>query len=380
MSHQAIVLGCGLVGATIAKDLSGDAAFTVTVADVNPRNFDRLPKRGNLKSLPMDLSDAAAVGKAVSAFDIVLGALPSRFGFQTLRAVIEAGKPYADISFMPEDAMELDALARQRGVAAVVDCGVAPGMSNLIVGHFHRQLDRTDRAAIYVGGLPFERRWPFQYKAPFAPSDVIEEYTRTSRYRVDGKMVERPALSEPELLDFDRVGTLEAFNTDGLRSLLRTLPIPTMVEKTLRYPGHAEIMRIFRETGLFSTAEIDVRGARIRPLDVTSALLFPKWTHAPGEREFTVMRVIVEGSSGGIGKRHTVDLFDETDTEAGNSSMARTTAFPCAIAARLLAAGTIKATGVLPPELLARENGAYETIMAELAKRGVRYTHSESTL
>lgn len=376
MRTKAVVLGCGLVGATIARDMAEDERFDVRVADVNKEALGKLAQRVKVETLATDLSDPAKLREAIKDAGIVLGAMPSRFGLQTLRTVIEAGKNYSDISFMPEDALQLDALAKERGVTAVVDCGVSPGLSNLMIGYGRSLMDRADRAEIYVGGLPKARHWPFQYKAPFAPSDVIEEYTRPARLREHGALVVRPALSEPELMDFPLVGTLEAFNTDGLRSLLDTVDIPTMKEKTLRYPGHIELMRAMRETGLFDTQEIEVRGVRVRPLDVTSKLMFPKWTYEAGEEEFTVLRVIVEGVKGGAAARRVFDLYDETDRETGTSSMARTTAFPCTIVARMIVDGTIGTQGVLPPERFAAQPGVFERMEAELRRRSVEIRQS----
>ena len=271
---RAVVLGCGLVGSIMARELAADELFDVTVADVARV---RLHDEASIKSVRVDLSDGKNVRALVADYDIVLGALPSRFGLEALKAVIDAGKPCCDISFMPQDAMSLDDRAKAAGVTAIVDCGVSPGLSNMMVGFADAQLDRADTAVVYVGGLPKAKTWPFQYKAPFAPSDVLEEYTRPARLVENGSIVTKPALSEPELIDLPRAGKLEAFNTDGLRTLLTTVDIPNMKEKTLRYPGHIELMRVFRETGLFSKEYLEVNGATVRPLDVTSKLLFPLW-------------------------------------------------------------------------------------------------------
>lgn len=371
MSIKTIVLGCGMIGKTMARDLAEDGDFDVTVADISDAHLQEVAGRCDVQTVYLDLSDSGRVSALVAGFDLVVGGVPSRFGLQTLRAVIEAGKPYCDITFMVEDAMQLDELARARGVTAVVDCGVSPGLSNLAVGDAECLLDDARRAVIYVGGLPKQRSWPFDYKAPFAPADVIEEYTRPARLREGGKTVVRPALSEPELIDLPRAGTLEAFNTDGLRSLLDTVDIPDMKEKTLRYPGHIELMRVFRETGLFSKEKIDVGGVAVRPLDLTSKLLFPMWAPVAGEDEFTVLRVVVEGQKDGRDTRVTYDLYDEYDHSRGESSMARTTAFPNVIVARMVADGRMKEPGVYPPELLARREGMYDAIVAGLAARGV---------
>ncbi|MCG3129744.1 MAG: Lysine 6-dehydrogenase [Phycisphaerae bacterium] len=374
-----------MIGAAMARDLGQDPSLEVVVADVNDAALQALagstsPPR--LTTRQADVSQANVLKNVIADADVIVGALPSRFGFQTLRAVIEAGKNFVDISFMPEDALELDGLARTRGVTAVVDCGVAPGLANLMIGGSCARLPHLRRVAFYVGGLPKVRRWPFQYKAPFAPSDVIEEYTRPVRLIEDGNLVVKPALSDPELIDFPEVGTLEAFNTDGLRSLVRTIAAPRMVEKTLRYPGHIELMRVLRETGFFGKETMQVGPALVRPLDVTSRLLFPAWKLEPGEAEFTILRVIVEGSAIADASpvRHTYDLYDETDPATGTSSMARTTGYPCTIVARLLASGALSMPGVQPPERVAKVAGVYAHVVAELARRGVRIRFSEAAI
>lgn len=374
MKRRAIVLGCGLVGTTIVEDLAADPDFEVTATDISDDNLAHISALPRVTTLSADLGNPDTVGATVQDYDVVIGALPSRLGFQTLKTVIEAGKPYCDISFMPEDALTLDAPAKQHDVTAVVDCGVSPGLSNLSVGRAHAQLDRADRVIIYVGGLPITRRWPYDYKAPIAPSDVIEEYTRPARMAENGNVLRKPALSEPELIDFPRIGTLEAFNTDGLRSLIQTLDIPNMKEKTLRYPGHVELMRVLRETGFFDKNLIDINGVKVRPLDVTSRLLFPKWKFDESEAKFTVMRVIVEGRKGNRSMRYTYELYDETDRTNGTSSMARTTGFPCTIIARMVAGRQLAQPGVFPLELLARREGLFDHIIKELSARGVKLT------
>ena len=373
---SAIVLGAGMVGSVMAADMAADASYSVTIVDAREENLAAANTRagGRLKTVKADLSDPAAVKKLVAPFDIVLGAIASRIGLQTLRAVIEAGKNYSDITFMAEDAIDLDGLAKKHGVTAVVDMGVAPGMSHLLAGHEAATMDRCETIEIYVGGLPRERRWPFQYKAPFSPGDVLEEYTRPTRLVEHGKVVVREALSEPELMDFPGVGTLEAVNTDGLRSLARTHTVPFMKEKTLRYPGHYELMRVLRATGLFSQEPIDVNGMKVRPLDVISKLMFPMWTFKPGEEDVTVMRIIVAGEHQGKRERRVWDLHDFYDHKTKATSMSRTTGFPCTIMARQIASGKFRKPGVIVPELVGQVPGMLDTVIAELQERGITYT------
>ena len=372
---RAIVLGAGMVGSVIAADLAEDDDFEVSIADVRAEALGAAQSRaaGRVQIIQVDLSDPAIVAKTVADFDIVLGALASSIGFQTLRAVIEAGKNFCDICFMGEDALELDELAKQRGVIAVVDCGVAPGMSNLLAGYGATLLDQCEKIEIYVGGLPRDPQPPFYYKAAFSPHDVIEEYTRPARLVENRKIVIREALSEVESIELPGVGTLEAFNTDGLRSLIHTMDVPSMKEKTLRYPGHVQIMQAFRDGGFFSSEAITIGDTKVRPIDVTSALMFPKWMYAESEEDLTVMRIVVEGRKNGIACRHIWDLLDYYDRQTNTTSMSRTTAFPCAIVARLIASGQINQTGVIPPERLARQPDLVTSVLDELARRGVKF-------
>jgi saccharopine dehydrogenase-like NADP-dependent oxidoreductase len=309
----------------------------------------------------------------VDGFDIAVNAVPGFMGFQTLKSIIETGKDVIDIAFFPEDPFELDEPAKEKGVTAIVDCGVAPGMSNVLIGHVDSLLDKTEQILIYVGGLPEIREWPYEYKAPFSPIDVIEEYIRPARFVENGRLVVRPALSEPELIDFPDVGTLEAFNTDGLRSLAKTMDISNMKEKTLRYPGHIEKMRLLRETGFFSRDEVDVNGSRIRPIDLTSRILFPKWEYSRGEADITVMQVTVEGAISGQRLRYRYDLFDRYDDVTETSSMARTTGYTATMAVRLLANGMYSRKGLSVPEYIGRHPECVEFLLKGLKDRGVVY-------
>jgi saccharopine dehydrogenase-like NADP-dependent oxidoreductase len=368
-----VVLGTGRVGGAIALDLANDAEFQVTVVDVSPASLDAL-KRSDIATLQADLGDAAALERVVKDHDLVVGAMPGSMGLETMRRVLQCKKDIIDISFFGEDPFVLDDLARKNDLVAVMDIGIAPGFWNVIIGYLETVLDELSNCLCYVGGLPVVRTWPYDYKAPFSPSDVVEEYTRPARYVVDGKVVTKPALSEPELIDFPGAGTLEAFNTDGLRTLIKTCKAPMMKEKTLRYPGHIEKMRMLRETGFFSKEPIEVGGAKVRPLDFTSKLLFPVWHLGEGEEDLTVMQVVIEGVRSGKRVRHTYDMLDRYDRATGTTSMARTTGYTCTAAVRAYANGLYRRKGLSPPEYMGREKGVYEFMRDDLAKRNVVLT------
>ena len=370
---KAMVLGCGLVGKLIAKDLERDNYFQVSVADIDQEKINKITQDSNIEGVKADLSNSDEIKRIVANQDIIIGAVPGFLGFNMLRSVIEAGKNITDISFMAEDTLSLDQLAKENGVTAVVDMGVAPGMSHLLVGYVDSLLEETESAIILVGGLPVVREWPYEYKIAWSPKDVIEEYVRPARLMEGGKITEKAALSDLELVDLPKIGTLEAFNTDGLRSLLYTLDIPEMKEKTLRYPGYAEKMRMLRETGFFDENPIDIEGIKVKPLDLTSKLLFPKWQLKEGEDELTVMRVMVQGKKEGKRLRYIYDLLDYYDKEEKATSMSRATGFPCAIVARLIAEGEYTHKGVSPPEYLGKQHEVYNKILKELAKRNIIY-------
>ncbi|MEZ4387245.1 MAG: saccharopine dehydrogenase C-terminal domain-containing protein [Candidatus Krumholzibacteriia bacterium] len=370
---QILVLGAGLVGAPMARDLAADRTHRITVVDRDPTALQRLAAQADVATNQADLADPAAVTELAARADLVLSAVPGHLGFATLRAVIEAGTDVVDIAFFAEDPFALDQLARDRGVTAVVDCGVFPGMGSALVMHAVRQLDTVDTVLTYVGGLPRIRTWPWEYRAVFSPIDVIEEYTRPARYVENGVLVVRPALSDPELLDVPGVGTLEAFNTDGLRTLVRTIGAPNMKEKTLRYPGHLEKMRLLRECGFFGAEPVEVAGQLVRPLDLTARLLFPMWQLQDGEGDLTVMQIRVAGRRDGRRRAHVYDLLDEFDHELGVTSMARTTGYTATLTVRMVIDGLYAEKGISPPEYLGRDPRCVDFLLAGLAERGVLY-------
>lgn len=368
-----IVLGAGLVGAPMAKDLAKDENFEVSVADYSTESLSKFDQLPHINTIQKDLSDPNVVQKLVADFDLVLSAVPGFMGFRTLKAIILARKNVIDIAFFPEDLFILDELAKRNNVIAISDMGVAPGMSNVLIGYADHILEKTTKAVIYVGGLPRERVWPYEYKAVFSPIDVIEEYTRPARYIENGKLIVKPALTDPELLYFPGVGTLEAFNSDGLRSLAETISCPNMIEKTLRYKGHIEKMAMLRDTGFFSKEPIEINGTMISPLDFTAKLLFPKWKLEEGEEDITVMRITVEGLKNGEMLRYTYDLFDSYDPITKVHSMARTTGYAATMALRMLAKGLYTRKGVSASEFVGKHKACVEFLLEGLEQRGVVY-------
>jgi len=368
-----IVLGGGMVGSAMAADLS--AKHKVTLADFDLSALERAKSKYKIEELiQLNVTDVPLLKKTVEPFELVVCAVPGFLGFGVLKTLIEMGKKVVDISFFPENSLELKEIAIQNQSTAIVDCGVAPGMGNLILAHHNSQMKITDFECL-VGGLPKLRKWPFEYKAPFSPMDVIEEYTRPARYVENGNLLTKEALSDCELIEFEGVGTLEAFNTDGLRSLIFTLPhIPNMKEKTLRYPGHVDYIKALKTVGFFDETPVEIDGKSIRPLDFTSRMLFKEWKLADDEAEFTVMRIGIKGKND-AGEIETVvyDLYDEYDAVTGVSSMARTTGYTATAVVNWLLESGFNEVGVFPPELIGHKSACFDFVMNYLNQRGVRY-------
>ncbi len=373
---RVVVLGAGMIGKAIAIDLAGK--HSVLAADIDQRSLDFLSSNYDIDTIGVNLMQDDAIQKVVSDADLVVSAVPGFMGYDVLRTVIESGKNIVDISFMPEDYMDLNNLAAQKGVTAITDSGVAPGMPNLIAGYYNERMEIED-FTYYVGGLPHVKVYPFYYKAPFSPIDVVEEYTRPARFIEKGKRMVKPAMSDPELLFFDRVGTLEAFYTDGLRSLLINMShIPNMKEKTLRYPGHIQLIQALQTAGFFDKEPLTVNNRAIRPIDFTSKVLIRDWQLDPDEREFTVMRIELAGNEDGTPRKIVYELYDSYDEKAKISSMARTTGFTATANAGLILEGRFSGRGVFPPELIGMDEECFDYVMEYLAERKINFQVSVS--
>jgi len=368
-----IILGAGMVGSAMAIDLS--ANHTVTVTDLNIQRLNHLKEKCKvLNIIQLDVYNVKKLALIIREYDLVICAVPGSLGFETLKQVIEAGKNVVDISFLPENSLVLDDLAKEKKVTALIDCGVAPGMDNIILGHYNEKLQITDFECL-VGGLPKNKKWPFYYKAPFSPADVIEEYTRPARYVEGGKLNIIEPLTDCQNVNFDKTGTLESFTTDGLRSLLLTMPhIMNMKEKTLRYPGHAEYVRVLKECGFFSKKKIEVNGINITPFDVTSRILFDEWKLDENEEEITVMRITIKGkNNSGKVEEIIYSLYDEYCNKTQTSSMARTTGYTATAVANMFLEGLFPEKGIIPPEFIGKDIACYKYILNYLEERDIHY-------
>jgi len=369
-----IVLGCGKIGSVIARDFaeSVDGA-EVVVADKSERMAEAAASRiEGAEWTSVDATDYTSLVESVRGFDLVIGALPGDYGYQALRAAVEVGVDMLDVSFTPENPLELDEAAREAGVTVVPDCGVAPGLSNMLVGHAAAKLDRVRAAHIMVGGIPERPVPPLGYTITWSAEGLIDEYMRDVRIVEGRRIVEVPALSGLEEIEFPGVGRLEAFYTDGLRTLVHTLPgVESMWEKTLRYPGHVERIRLLRALGFFDEEPVAVEGVQVSPRLVTARLL-ERSLRMPEVGDILAMTVEVAGERQGAETRYRYYLLDRYDRAKGVTAMARTTGYTASIVAQKLAQGAIKERGVVPPERLGMDESLFKDILSGLRERGVQ--------
>jgi len=362
-----LVLGSGMVGRLIAIDLS--TKYTITVVDRDKMRLHFFQDMG-VKTLIGDILDQDFFDEAIKGVHLVVNALPGNIGYDVLRKCLEAGKKVVDISFFEQDPFELNEIATKSGGMAIVDCGIAPGLCNMFLGHKLEKINVSSYKCV-VGGLPRQREWPFEYKAPFSPIDVIAEYTRPARLVINGAHITKDALTDPELVEFDKVGTLEAWNTDGLRTLLDTTEVPNMVEKTLRYPNSMNYIRAMAETGLFSEEPIEVDGVMIRPIDLTAKLLSKKWAMLQSDKDFLVMEVKIEGMINNHGVTHEFNVYDKHT--GAFSAMARTTGYTCTAVVDLVMSGKFSRPGVSAMEHICSDEN-YKSVLDHLKSHEVIVT------
>lgn len=373
-----LVLGAGLQGTACAFDLLQRS--DVSEIRLAGLPIDHLP--GFLKPYgsprllptPLDVRDHDAVRALMRECDAVLCALPYYFNLEMARLAVDVGVHYCDLGGNTEivfQQKELDAAARTRGVSVIPDCGVAPGMVNILAQHGIEQLDRVDAVRIYVGGLPQEPEPPLNYQVVYSLEGVLDYYTTLSWVLRNGQRTQVPALSEIESVSFPTpLGELEAFHTAGGLSTLAFRyegKIPTMEYKTLRYPGHATIMAALRDLGFFDLDAIQVKGHRVVPRDVSVAVLKEKLTKPEG-RDLVALRVVVSGERGGRASSIQWDLVDRYDADHGVSAMMRTTGYSLAITGWMQVKGLVSGPGVCTPD----ESVPAPRYIEELANRGVR--------
>jgi saccharopine dehydrogenase-like NADP-dependent oxidoreductase len=369
-----IVLGCGNIGSVIAKDVAGSLpSAQVVMADVDKNRAREAASRIGLKNVSWVQANAtnrSELSSKLKSFDVAVGALPGELGYQACKASIAAKVDMVDVSYMPEDVMTLNNVALEAGVSIVPDCGMSPGLCSMLVGRGVSKLDEVEKAHMLNGGLPEKPVPPLGYVITWSVKDLIDMYSRKVSIVKDGKVVQVEAMSGLEEIDFPGVGKLEAFYTDGLRTLLYTVKAKEMWEKTLRYPGHTEKIKLLKALGFFDSETVEVAGTKVEPREVT-AKLFERKLKRPGVLDIVVMLIKVSGSKGGKRIEYVYRVLDHYDKENQVTSMARTTAYTASVVAQLLARRAIEDKGVIPPEKLGMNEGLFEKLKSEMKKKRV---------
>ena len=371
-----LVLGYGNIGSVIARDIAESMpAAEVVIAGRSRSRAEEVAAtigRNNVSWIQVDASNRHELVDALKGFDLVVGALPGEVGYQSVRACVDAKVDMVDVSYMPEDPLTLREDAVKAGVTIIPDCGVAPGLSNMLVGRAISELDQVESVHIMVGGLPREPVPPLGYVITWSVEGLIDEYTRKARIVRDGEVVEVEALNGLEEVEFPGVGRLEAFYTDGLRTLLHTLKgVKSMWEKTLRYLGHVEKIKLLKALGFLDEEPIEVENLCLPPRRLTIKLLEKKLMR-PEIEDIIVMSVEVGGVKEGLRTRYFYHLLDRYDEEHGVTAMARNTAYTASMVAQLVAQKAIEERGVVPPENLGMNRPVFNKVMATLKNKGIK--------
>ncbi|HJU88886.1 MAG TPA: saccharopine dehydrogenase C-terminal domain-containing protein [Gemmatimonadaceae bacterium] len=378
-----LVLGAGLQGSACAFDLlQNPEVREVRLADLRHDHLpDFLAPYSGKRLLPtvLDVRDHEATAAVMRESDAVMSAIPYYFNLDLARVAVESGTHFADLGGNTEIVFQqkrLEEKAREKGITVIPDCGLAPGMVNILAQSGIEKLDKVRSVRIYVGGLPQHPEPPLNYQIVYSLEGALDYYTTLSWVVRDGKRTQVKALSERERAEFPKpVGELEAFHTAGGLSTMAFRyegKIPTMEYKTLRYPGHAQIMESIRDLGLLDLAPVDVKGSKVVPRDVFIATVSPRLTKPKG-RDLVALRVICDGTKEGKTRRAGYELLDYYDEARGISAMMRTTGYSLSITGQMQARGEIKPPGVWTPD----ECVPGDRYIEELRKRGVHIKEIE---
>ncbi|MFQ5692829.1 MAG: saccharopine dehydrogenase family protein [Nitrospinota bacterium] len=375
-----VVLGAGLQGSASVYDLlRQEDVEGVTLADLQPEQSPSfLAPDPRLTKVKTDFSDEGAVLDLLEGHDVALSAAPYYFNAALARLALRAGCHYSDLGGntpILREQLGRDAEARAAGLVFAPDMGLAPGLVNVLAAEAIRRFDTPRTVKLYVGGLPQHPRPPLNYQVVYSLEGTLDYYTTPSWVLRDGRTVQVEALSELEELEFEGLGRLEAFHTAGGASLMPWEfegAVGRLEYKTLRYPGHATIMRAIRDLGLLSEEPVRVNGSEVIPRRVFISCVTPQLTR-PEEPDLVVLRVAAEGDRDGTPTRLVWELVDREDPNTGISAMARTTGFSLAIMGLFLGRGVIAGPGVSP----AYRSVPYAAYLEELERRGIVIQRTE---
>lgn len=386
--RRVVIFGFGLMGFTIAREMSSwDFVDEILIVDTSDSNLRRVEELMNLmkktkrkiaiRTLKKDVKeDKDYLVEAARNSTVGIGSLPHSVARHAMDICIKAGVNFVDLVYDThlKNFKNIDRRAKESGIVVIPSMGVAPGLSNAMVAHGVRKLDKTDSVKIYVGGVPEQRTPPLDYKIVFSATSVVNEYIRDATIRRDGKIIKVPPLSEAEDVNFLSYvgGNFEAVLTDGLSTLLDSFPsISNMEEKTVRWKGHNDKIIFLRDMGILSNDEILTQnGCKVRPSEILAQVMNDRLRMKRDDRDITLMKVEVRGSIGGERVAYIQELFDRYDEKQEETSMARTTGFTCAVVAKMVLEGLFKVPGFFPPEK-AMSEGNFRMLTEELSKRGI---------
>lgn len=375
-----LMIGCGYIGSILARHLSEKKpSAKIVISDASRERAERVAgaiNRSHVQPFQLDLYDYDRLIKIMGNFDLVVGLAPGKLGYHTIKAAVEAKVNLVDLSYLSEDPLLFDSQASQANITIIPDCGVAPGLSNILVGRAFSLLESVSNVRLFIGGLPQERILPLEYKITWCVEDLLEEYVRDATIIMDGKPTKVHALDGLEELDFPELGRLEAFYTDGLGTLRRTiLGVKNMWEKTLRYPGHVEKIKLLRALGFFDDTRID----GVSPRRVLTEL-FKEKLRFPTIKDLLAMKVELEGEKNGIKTRYVYHLLDYHNETTNISAMGRTTAYTASAVIQLLMENKIDKKGVVPPESLGMDENLYLKIRAKLEREEIKIVEEKMQL
>jgi lysine 6-dehydrogenase len=387
-----LVIGSGMMGSAAAYDMARqDQVESVTLADSDHKRAKDVAARVNritdgkkIRAVRLDASREKEAARLMKGHDGALSAVPYRLNLGLAKAAISAGCHFADLGGNNTVVRQELALARQaekRGIGIAPDCGLSPGMASILGGELVRRLDgRADALKLYVGGLPERPMPPFNYQLVFSVEGLINEYVEPARILRKGKLVTIEPLTEPEPFHLDGFAPLVAFQTSGGTS---TLPetfegkVGECFEKTLRYPGHYDLLCELKELGLFSNDKMRVGNVEVAPRALLSKVFEGKF--AGKGPDVCIMRLEahesikapgIRGLLGGKlkGRVATFTMVDHYDPKSDMSAMMRTTAFPASIVLQMMCTGAVSKHGAV----LQERDVPAETFLEEVERRGIK--------
>ena len=365
-------IGCGYIGSVLAEEIVHSLDFEkLIICDSTKEKVEETAKKLGEKIFPLqlDISNYSNLLEIIEDVDLVIGLSPGKLGFNVMKACIEKKKNLVDLSFMAEDPFLFQEQAIKEGITIIPDCGVAPGLSSILIGKSTSELDEVEDALTYVGGLPQKAIPPLNYKITWCVEDLFEEYTRKAKIVRNGKTVEVDALEGLEEIEFEGLGKFEAFFTDGVRTLHHTIRANNMWEKTLRYPGHAEKIKLIKKLGLLKKEPVKSTG--MSPWEFMCRFWEENLSFFE-EKDFVLMRTKVSGKKNSTKFMHTCEMIDYFDEKRNITAMGRTTAYTAFAVIKLLHENEIERKGVIPPEILGMDKKIFEEIKHTLEEKNIK--------